>query len=87
SSGSVTLGIRPRAFSVRSEADDSTITVTSEITEPMGAETLVHARTKADAEIRVVIPRQNRVAIGETLHLAPDPGQTHIFDSTGKAVR
>ncbi len=87
SSGSVTLGIRPRAFSVKPEAGDDTITVKSEITEPMGAETLVHARTKDDAEIRVVIPRQNRVAIGETLHLVPDPGQTHIFDSTGKAVR
>ena len=53
----------------------------------MGAETLIHARTAADADIRVVVPRDKRVAVGEALHLTPDPGQTHIFDATGKAIR
>lgn len=85
--GSVTLGIRPRAFSVADKSGKDTITVRSEITEPMGAEVLVHARTPADTEIRVVVPRNKRVVAGETLHLIPDPGQTHIFDPSGKAVR
>ena len=78
--GAITLGIRPRAFSLQSEDSPQTITARSEIIEPMGAETLVHARTAADTEIRVVVPRERRVSSGETLHLNPDPGQTHIFD-------
>ena len=40
-----------------------------------------------DPEIRVVVPRDKRVKMGETLHLLPDPSQTHIFAEDGKAVR
>ncbi len=85
--GDVTLGIRPRAFSPQSEADDKSITVSSEIIEPMGAETLIHARTRSDTEIRVVVPREHQVQSGETLHLIPDSEQTHLFDDQGKAHR
>jgi hypothetical protein len=34
-----------------------------------------------------VLPRARRVTVGETLHLVPDAGQTHVFDATGKAIR
>ena len=63
------------------------ITVEAEIIESMGAETLVHARTQSQTEIRVVVARETRVSPGDILHLKPDPGQTHVFDSAGKAVR
>jgi ABC-type sugar transport system ATPase subunit len=63
------------------------MTVTAELIEPMGAETLIHARGKAGEDIRVVVPRQMKVKIGETMHLRADPKQTHIFDEQGKAVR
>ena len=53
----------------------------------MGAETLIHARTVNGDDIRVVLPRARRVAVGETLHLVPEAGQTHVFDDAGKAVR
>ena len=53
----------------------------------MGAETLIHARTKTGSDIRVVVPRDKRVKIGEALHLVPDPAQTHVFADDGKAVR
>jgi ABC-type sugar transport system ATPase subunit len=59
----------------------------AELIEPMGAETLVHARTPSGGDIRVVVPRENRVSIGEALHLVPDPAQTHVFGDDGKAVR
>ena len=85
--GKVTLGIRPRAFSLDGEAGVGAMTAAAELIEPMGAETLIHARMADEAEIRVVVPRERRVAVGETLHLAPDPGQTHVFDAEGKAVR
>ncbi|MFK5977373.1 MAG: ABC transporter ATP-binding protein [Rhizobiaceae bacterium] len=85
--GNVTLGIRPRAFSLQSEANDYSITAKSEIIEPMGAETLIHARTGSDTEIRVVVPRERRVQSGEVLHLIPNGEQTHLFNDHGKVVR
>jgi ABC-type sugar transport system ATPase subunit len=85
--GKVMVGIRPRAFSVAQEDTADTIDAVAELIEPMGAETLVHARTPSGGDIRVVVPRENRVSIGEALHLVPDPAQTHVFGDDGKAVR
>jgi multiple sugar transport system ATP-binding protein len=85
--GKVTVGIRPRAFSVASRDTKDTIDAQAELIEPMGAETLVHARTITGGDIRVVVTRDKRMKVGELLHLVPDPAQTHIFDDSGKAVR
>ena len=83
----VTIGIRPRALApVETQAAD-TIEASAELIEPMGAETLVHARSGAGHDIRVVVPREVRVKLGETMHLRADPRQTHIFDQNGLAVR
>jgi multiple sugar transport system ATP-binding protein len=83
----VTIGIRPRAFAPIPKASKQSITVSAELIEPMGAETLIHGRSKGGRDIRVVVPREKRVKIGEVLHLQPDPAQTHIFGNDGKAVR
>ena len=83
----VTIGIRPRALLPRSESGRDTISAQAELIEPMGAETLIHARGEAGHDIRVVVPREVKVRIGERLHLKPDPRQTHIFDAQGRAVR
>jgi multiple sugar transport system ATP-binding protein len=85
--GAVTFGIRPRALSLASDANPGTIAAKAELIEPMGAETLIHARTVTGDDIRVVLPRTRRVTIGEVLHLRPEAGQTHVFDATGKAIR
>jgi len=85
--GRVTLGIRPRAFTVVSEDTGDTIDAVAELIEPMGAETLIHARTRTGNDIRVVVARDKRVKTGEALHLVPDPAQTHVFAEDGKAVR
>jgi multiple sugar transport system ATP-binding protein len=85
--GKVTIGIRPRAFTPIAKAANSAITATAELIEPMGAETLIHTRSKAGTDIRVVVPRDKRVKLGEVLHLQPDPAQTHVFAEDGKAVR
>src|SRR6185436_15639123 len=82
-----TIGIRPRAFAPVSEKAADTMTVTAELIEPMGAETLIHARGKTGEDIRVVVQRQMKVKIGETMHLRADPRQTHLFDDQGRAVR
>ena len=76
-----------RAPSPLSPDTRDTIDAVAELIEPMGAETLIHARTKTGGDIRVVVPRDKRVKIGEALHLVPDPAQTHVFADDGKAVR
>ena len=85
--GKVTLGIRPRALIPNPEASAETLTGLAELIEPMGAETLVHARMNAGAGIRVVVQREARVKAGETLHLTADARQTHVFAADGRAVR
>ncbi len=59
----------------------------AELIEPMGAETLVHARTSLGSDIRVVVPREIRVKAGDALSLRTDARETHVFDYSGKAVR
>lgn len=83
----VTIGIRPRALAPVDQMAADTIAASAELIEPMGAETLIHTRGEAGHEIRVVVPREVKVRIGETLHLRADPRQTHVFDETGLAVR
>lgn len=83
----VMIGIRPRAFTTHDKSGKDTIHAQAELIEPMGAETLIHARTKTGGDIRVVVQRDKRVKIGEILHLKPDPKQTHFFGDNGKAVR
>jgi multiple sugar transport system ATP-binding protein len=85
--GNVTVGVRPRAFSVVPGGTADAIGAMAELIEPMGAETLVHARTAVGSDIRVVVPREMKVKPGEALHLVPDPAQTHIFAEDGRAVR
>jgi len=85
--GRVTVGVRPRAFTVVPKDTADTIDAVTELIEPMGAETLIHARTRTGGDIRVVIPRDKKVKLGEPLHLIPDSMQTHIFAADGKAVR
>jgi ABC-type sugar transport system ATPase subunit len=83
----VVIGIRPRALYPRDEAGPDTVSATAELIEPMGAETLIHARGEAGHDIRVVVPREIKIRIGQVLHLKPDPRQTHIFNGEGRAVR
>jgi multiple sugar transport system ATP-binding protein len=85
--GRITVGIRPRAFTVVPRDTPDTIEAVAELIEPMGAETLVHARTRTGNDIRVVVARDKKVKAGEALHLVPDPAQTHVFAEDGKAVR
>jgi ABC-type sugar transport system ATPase subunit len=82
-----TIGVRPRAFTPVDAVSSDTFSAKAELIEPMGAETLIHARGAAGHDLRVVVPRERRVRIGEALHLRCDPRQTHVFDETGKAVR
>ena len=83
----VTIGVRPRGLTPVSAAAPDTIMTSAELIEPMGAETLIHVRGPNNSDLRVVVPRDKRVVIGEALHLRCDPRQTHVFDAQGQAVR
>jgi len=83
----VTIGIRPRALVLNGAASADAIAGRAELIEPMGAETLVHARTALGSDIRVVVPRDVRVKAGDVLSLRTDARETHVFDASGKAVR
>ena len=86
-SGQLTIGIRPRALLPVSDNVPDTLGAAVELVEPMGAETLIHARGAEGQDLRMVVPREKRFKIGEKVRLACDPTQTHIFDSNGQAVR
>ncbi len=83
----VTLGIRPRALTPSDLGAADSLQVKVELIEPMGAETLIHARGQNGIDIRVVLPRDKRVKVGEAFNLALEPRDTHIFASDGRAVR
>ena len=56
----VTLGMRPRSISLTSEAAVDTLSATIDLTEPMGAETLLHLDDDG-RDVRVVVDRRTRV--------------------------
>lgn len=85
--GQVTIGIRPRALVLDGATTTDTIAGRAELIEPMGAETLIHARTSLGTNLRVVVPREIRVKSGDALSLRTDARETHVFDHSGKAVR
>lgn len=77
----VTIGIRPRAYELAAEGGADSFSAEVDIVEPMGAETLIHM-IESGRDIRVVVPREQRVAIGERVHLRCKAGQCHLFDAT-----
>ena len=85
--GQVTIGIRPRALIPDGAGSADTIAGRAELIEPMGAETLIHARTPLGSDLRVVVSREIKVKSGDALSLRTDARETHVFDSSGKAVR
>ena len=81
----ITVGVRPRGLSPVPEAGTATISGRVDLIEPMGAETLVHLRI-GENDLRVVTGRGHPVRVGDTLHVAPAPGQVHLFDHDGMRI-
>ena len=81
----ITVGVRPRGLSPVPEAGPATISGRVDLIEPMGAETLVHLRI-GENDLRVVTGRGDPVRVGDTLHVAPAPGQVHLFDHDGMRI-
>lgn len=80
-----TLGVRPRAFELISEPGDETLSAKVDIIEPMGAETLLHLLIGGQ-ELRVVVDRRQRPAVGKAVHLRCRPSQLHLFGNDGLRI-
>ena len=85
SGASVTLGIRPRAYDIISEAADDTFSAEVDLIEPMGAETLIHMM-ESDTDVRVVVDRTVHLTQGERVHMRCRPDQAHVFNTEGNRV-
>jgi ABC-type sugar transport system ATPase subunit len=81
----VTLGIRPRAFELTDAPDPTALAATVDIIEPMGAETLLHLLADGN-DMRAVVDRRVRVAVGAKVHVRLRRSQTHLFDQAGIRV-
>ena len=82
----VTLGIRPRNLELVHEPADDGLSSVVDLIEPMGAETLAHLNDGRH-DLRVVTGWRTPVAEGDRVHVRWQPGQAHVFDAQGKAVR
>jgi ABC-type sugar transport system ATPase subunit len=84
--GSVTIGIRPRAYQLASGEGPDTFSAVIDIVEPMGAEVLVHMQ-ESGLDVRVVVPRGTPLELGERIHMRCKPGQAHVFNADGELMR
>ena len=82
---SVTLGIRPRNLHLESEAGPDSLSLTIDLIEPMGAETLAHLRDESN-EMRVVTDWRTSLTERESVHVRFQPGTTHVFSDTEQLV-
>jgi sn-glycerol 3-phosphate transport system ATP-binding protein len=82
----VTVGLRPEHLLRDSGAAFLTLTV--ELTEMLGADTVVHGRLAADGPLVLArLPGTVRVTAGERLPLAIAPEHIHLFDrESGKRI-
>jgi multiple sugar transport system ATP-binding protein len=81
----VTLGIRPRSLELAPQPQPDALPAQVDLIEPMGAETLLHL-VDGGLEFRAVVDRRTVVRVGERVNLRFRPGQTHVFDSSGRRV-
>ncbi len=88
SGSGLTATIRPeRVRVVDAGSPEATIRANVTLVEPLGPKDVVHLEHNG-TDVRVVLPPDDRPAIGSALGLAFDPAQVHVFDDeSGLAVR
>jgi sn-glycerol 3-phosphate transport system ATP-binding protein len=76
----VTLGIRPEHLALGNGA--ATISLKTDLAEMLGADTIVHGRVEEGGPTLLArLPGTVRIAMGESVTLAVDPAQVHVFDA------
>ena len=70
------IGVRPEHFSLSQSGWPASVVVV----EPTGSETQITARI-GGRSLRVLVRGRTNVRSGETIHLAPNPDNVHVFDA------
>jgi sn-glycerol 3-phosphate transport system ATP-binding protein len=83
----VTVGIRPEHL-LPAAAGADTLTLSIDLVEALGADTLAHGRLGAsEASILARLPGSSTVKAGDRLTFSIAPGELHLFDAeSGKAL-
>ncbi|MGO8916633.1 MAG: sn-glycerol-3-phosphate import ATP-binding protein UgpC [Stellaceae bacterium] len=81
----LTLGVRPEHLAAGGAV--AALTVTVELAEMLGADTIVHGRLGDGTLLQARLPGTERARPGDRLPLAVDPRRLHLFDrESGKRV-
>jgi sn-glycerol 3-phosphate transport system ATP-binding protein len=75
----ITLGVRPEHLSLANGQADDLFHLGVEVTEKLGADTLVHGHV-GEAMLTARLPGTSGVANGDRLALATTPDRLHLFD-------
>ncbi|MDH6135353.1 multiple sugar transport system ATP-binding protein [Kitasatospora sp. MAA4] len=84
----VTVGIRPEHFEIVTEGGIEGVAVTVNVVEELGADGFVYGTTKIGGEDKDIVVRVHGRQIpakGETIHVVPTGGETHVFSSSSGA--
>jgi sn-glycerol 3-phosphate transport system ATP-binding protein len=77
------LGIRPEHL----ELGSGGLSVSVDLVEPMGSESLVHGHVAGDGSLPLIVRLTSGTAIGETLPVRIPPARVHVFDrATGRRI-
>jgi multiple sugar transport system ATP-binding protein len=82
---SVTVGVRPEDLRL---ADDG-VALEVDLVEELGADAYVYGRARIDGAEHELVARvdgRRPPARGAVVHLAPDPGRTHLFGADGSRL-
>ena len=80
----ITLGVRPQDLRP-APPDDADLRGRVEVREALGSTLLVHARSDRGDELRVLVPVETPVAIGEPIGVRIDRHRVHLFDTSSGA--
>jgi ABC-type sugar transport system ATPase subunit len=79
--GPVTMGLRPENLAPTADGIPARV----EVVESLGAEAVLHARTGITPDlVKLRVPAP--LALDTPIFLRPDPGQMHLFDTTGNRI-
>jgi sn-glycerol 3-phosphate transport system ATP-binding protein len=76
------LAFRPEH--VRLSADATPLAATITLVEPLGAETIVHARLANGTDLTVRLGGADTMAVGSQVHLAIDVAHALVYDGSGR---
>lgn len=87
--GEVVLGVRPENVHLEKTTEMTGLSdpIETEVTvrEPLGDSMLVHGKTE-DEEIRIQTDARTEIQTGETIRVAIDPNNIHLFDAASGAA-